>query len=576
MQPHLFALPPLLAAGSSAPGQWHILLEILVVLAAALLLGTLAEQLRQSAIIGYLLAGALVGPNALNLVASADDVELIAELGVSLLLFSIGLEFSLRRLRRIGGVAVIGGTAQVAVTLVLGAAAAAALGLSLPAAVAVGAMLALSSTACVLRVLVNRSAIDSVYGRSAFGVLLLQDIAVIPLVVLVTVLKTGGSAGEVAALLGRTAVYGAGYIAAMWVVVNFVVPKLLRIRSWAKNRELPVLLAIVLAGASAWGAHAVGLSPAIGAFVAGMLLAESPFATQIRSDVGAVRIVLVTLFFASIGMFLDIRWAVMALPAVLAMMTAVIVGKAVITAVVTGPFIRGRGMAAATGMSLAQVGEFAFVLLAIAYVEGDPASSLVSEQTFNFIIATTVGTLFVTPYLVWLAPRAAGLIERIGPTAVSAEAETDRDDPPADGHGRPDLIFLIGFGPAGVRVAQALLGAFKDKIVVVDLNRRNAQAAQQYGLRNYVGDATRAEFLDHLPIRRARDVVITVPDPTAARQIVHHIKALAPQARVLARARYHVYRWELMLAGAEVVIDEEEQVGLRLAAEVRKDFHTPE
>ena len=175
--------------------EWRFLLDILILLSAAVLLGTVAEMLRQSAIVGYLVAGTLVGPNVIGLVEAGDEVHLIAELGVALLLFTIGLEFSFPRLRRMGRVALVGGSLQVVLTMLAAAVVAVALGLGMRGSVSIGAIVALSSTACVLRLLVDRAALDSIHGRNALGILLLQDAAVIPLILMMTALSDGSLKG---------------------------------------------------------------------------------------------------------------------------------------------------------------------------------------------------------------------------------------------------------------------------------------------------------------------------------------------------------------------------------------------
>ncbi|MFH1417633.1 MAG: cation:proton antiporter, partial [Planctomycetota bacterium] len=268
---------------------WTALLDVLILLFAALALGALCERLGQSAILGYLLAGTLLGPNALDAMPNHRAVSAIAELGVALLLFTIGLEFSWRRLRNLGPIALAGGTLQVVLTGAVAAGICSVLGLGGPASVAVGAMIALSSTACVLRVLAGRAEIDSVHGRNALGILLLQDISLIPLVLIITALGGEGSMAQMGWEMGRAIGGAAVLIAVFYVLFNYFVPLVLSTEATARSRELTILLAIVTVVGAAWAAHRVGLSPALGAFVAGMLLAGSPFAIQIRADVASLR-----------------------------------------------------------------------------------------------------------------------------------------------------------------------------------------------------------------------------------------------------------------------------------------------
>ena len=550
---------------------WTALLDVLILLLAAMLLGALCERLKQSAILGYLLAGTLLGPNALNLMPTHRAVSAIAELGVALLLFTIGLEFSWRRLRGIGPIAVGGGSVQVVLTGALAAGACLLFGLGGRSAVAVGAMIALSSTACVLRLLVSRAEIDSIHGRSALGILLLQDIAVVPLVLVVTALGGEGpvSAGQIGWDLGRAVGVAGLLVVALFVVLNYFVPLLLGAKEAARNRDLPILLAIVAAVGAAWTSHKLGLSPALGAFIAGLILAESPFATQIRADVASVRTLFVTLFFSSIGMLSDPGWVLEHWATVAAVIAVIVLGKAVVTSGVVHLFGYSPGHAVATGVCLAQAGEFAFVLAEVAR-----HGQVIDGGLFDLIVAATIGTLFLSPYLVAVAPRLANIVGRLT-TRASQRLERAHEAPTQPGAQWNGHILIVGFGPAGRRIAEALMQEYKSLLVVVELRPKSADVARTYGLRTCIGDATRAELLEHVHVGTARAVAVTLPDPAAARQVIEQVRALAPQASIVARARYHVYRWELMIAGAETVVDEEDEVGVRVAEAVRKTLQSP-
>jgi len=544
---------------------WQPLVDLLILLAGALVLGTLAERLRQHAIVGYILAGALVGPNGLNLVESREHVALIAELGVSLLLFSIGLEFSLKRLIGLGRIALIGGTLQVVLTTAVGAGIGTLLGWPASAAVALGFMLALSSTACVLRLLMDRAEVDAVHGRNAVGILLLQDIAIVPIMLIIAAMA--GEGGFVGALwsVGEAILFGALLVAAFYLFFNFLAPRLMNLRQWSKNRELPILLAIVMAIGAAVAAHWLHLSPALGAFIAGILLAISPFAVQIRSDVSSLRTLFVTLFFASVGMLGNPAWTAANWYLVLAVVAMIVVGKALVIWLVLALFRVPLGLSLATGVVLAQVGEFSFVLASESLAGG-----LISDETFKLVISSTIITLFLTPYLVNTAPALARWIERHRrprpkpTTGLAAEGAKTADE-----ESRLCLL-LVGFGPAGQRVSEALASTHRKQITVLDVNPRNVRAAERYGLHAMIGDATHTEVLDHAGVHHADVVVITAPDVVTVRQVIHLVRRMNPAARIIARARYHVFRWELHIAGAEIVVDEEEQVGLRLAAEARR------
>ncbi|MBW7997646.1 MAG: sodium:proton exchanger [Candidatus Glassbacteria bacterium] len=545
------------------PDAWLWLLDILILLGAALALGTLAEVLRQNSIVGYLLAGMLVGPNALGLVASHDEVHFIAELGVTLLLFSIGLEFSFKRLLKLGPITYVGGTAQVVLTTLAGWGLASALGLAWRPALVIGMMVALSSTASVVRLLVDTTRIDSPYGRNALGILLLQDIAVVPLVILTLALGGENTPAQSLFLLGRTVVLSALTFGVFLLLFNLLVPKLLHLSSLARNRDLPVLLAVVMALGAAWAAHSVGLSPSFGAFLAGLLLAESPFAAQIRSDVAPLRTLLVTLFFAAVGMLVNPSWiAVNPAPVALTVVLIVILKPALIH-VITRLLGFGTGTSLATGLCLGQVGEFSFVLATTALGAG-----VIDNDLFRLVVSVTVISLLVTPYLVRIAPRASGWAENLRPLFGSGAGPAATDSSRVEFGQIPDrAVIIIGFGPAGQQAAERLLPVMRGRLAVVDYNPDNSDWAHSLGIPFVIGDARRRELLEHLHLERAEALIVTVPDQDAVRQIIHLVKSTAPELRLLVRARYHIFKWELVVAGAEVVVDEEAQVGIRLAEE---------
>ena len=309
---------------------WSILADVLILLAGAAVAGALCERLRQSALVGYLAAGMLLGPNALDWISGGDQMELLAELGVALLLFSIGLEFSWRRLRTMGRGVLYAGVLQVGLTLAIAAVGAVVLGLAIKAAVLIGAIVALSSTAVVLRVLASRAELDSVHGRSTLGILLIQDASVVPLVLMAELLAGGGSAVGVLVQGARTIGGAILLVGLFYVLFNLAVPRLLGARAVSRNRELPILIATVTALGSTWAAHEVGVSPALGAFVAGMLLGGSSFAAQVRADSASLRTIMVTLFFSAVGMFAAPRWILEHLGAVVALTASIMVGKTVI------------------------------------------------------------------------------------------------------------------------------------------------------------------------------------------------------------------------------------------------------
>jgi CPA2 family monovalent cation:H+ antiporter-2 len=416
-------------------------------------------------------------------------------------------------------------------------------------------MAALSSTAVVLRVLVDRAAIDSIHGRNALGILLLQDIAVVPLVLMVTVLTQGGSAGEIALQLAKTLGGACILVVAFYLLFYHLVPRILMAQGLFANRELVVLLAIVIALGSVWVAHAVGLSPALGAFLAGMLLAESPFATQIRSDIVSLRTLFVTLFFTSVGMLADPLWLVQHLHWVITGLLLVFVFKTLIVYAVVRYFGNGPIHALATGFTLAQIGEFSFVLAATAH-EG----ALITADQFALVVSVTILSLLLAPYMVANAEKwAAHTLIRIFKAKLPKTGQTQVQPSSAQMH-----VLIIGFGPAGEQVAHAL----KSQDVhfhIIELNPHTADKAKKMGLHVHIGDATGSEMLNHIGTQAICAAVITLPDPKTCRDVIANIRLLLPGIPILTRSRYHRYITDLQDRGATIVVDEESTVGLTLA-----------
>ncbi|MFO7710035.1 MAG: cation:proton antiporter [Desulfobacterales bacterium] len=533
--------------------MWAILSKLVLLLTVAFSLGVLAKHLKQSPIIGYLVAGTLLGPTLFD----RDALMHWGELGVSLLLFSIGLEFSFGRLKRMGRVVLLGGILQVTITLALFALIFSVNGTA-GSSVAWGEMVAVSSTAIVLRVLMDRAEMDSVSGRAALGILLIQDIAVVPLVLSLTVMSQGGSALDVSLNLGKTMAAAGGLVAVFYGLFFHLIPRLLMRRGLFADRELVVLLAIILAFGSAWAAHSLGLSPALGAFLAGMLLAESPFSSQVRSDVGSLRTLFVTLFFTSVGMLADPAWFIANWGEVLLWLAVVFVGKALIVFGIGVVLKMNPFYALATGITLAQIGEFSLVLATEASRGG-----LIDQHVFSLAVSVTILSMFLAPYMVVYARPLARWV--IGLVSPSRRGQTAPGASPSSVPGGG--VFIIGFGPSGRKVAKALL-EYGLKPEVIELNPASVSAARAMGLKIHLGEASNTDILAHAGVTASCVIVITVPDPRTAKRILQGVHALSPAASVIVRSRYNISTMDFWELGASFVVDEEQVVGQELARQV--------
>ena len=529
-----------------------ILGDIVILLTGCLLLGGLFSRFGQSPLLGYLLSGMMLGgPGSIQAVRSEYEIQAIAELGVALLLFSLGLEFSLKRLSRLGAKPAIGGVIQVVITTVLGAAGGLVFGLTLKQSVAVGAMISLSSTAVVLRMLTERSELESPHGRNSLAVLLVQDVAVVPLALFMTVLAGEGGAVDVALNVGKLALLAAALIVGI-LVFNLIAVRALGTLTLQRNRELTVIFAVVTGLGTAWAAHAAGISPALGAFVAGAFLGSSPFATQVRADISSLRTVLLTLFFGAAGMVADPIWIFNHWRLVAAVTLLLVAGKTVLIWGIFQLLGHTTRVAAATGMALAQSGEFAFVLGSAGLAGG-----VITQELYAMVISVTIVSFFLSSFLVPLAPRfgnRAASLFRSTPVSASRTASVEPS---------PDVI-VIGFGPAGRAAARPLIDRGK-RVTVIDLNHSGVKMAQEFGFRGEVGDATQVTVLEHAQLSQAKAVVISIPFLDAGICVLEHVRRLAPHAHIIVRSRYERYTADFATAGAHVVVGDEEEVGQSLA-----------
>jgi len=529
------------------------LAAILLLLCAALLLGILAERLRQTAVLGYLVAGTVVGPGVLGWVQGGESIDALAELGAATLLFSIGTEFSVARLRALGARTFVAGVLQVVATMAAAMALCMGLGLGMRTAFAVGAIVSLSSTAVVMRLLIEQRSLDSSHGRLSLGVLLTQDLAVVPLVIAVTISAGGGAPEGPVTQLARTAGGAVLLVTGFLLLVRLVFPRIMRGAAMVRNRELIALFATVCAVGSALGAEAVGLSGALGAFVAGVLLGSSPFAAQVRAEVAPLKTLLLTLFFAAVGLAGDPGWAWANAGMVSGAVAAIVCGKALAAALVCRAVGMPSAVALAAGLCLAQIGEFSFVIAEVARAGG-----LLDGTAHRLIVTATIGSLALSPFLVSAARRIARM--RPQPGAMRSEdADAGADAP---------RVVLVGYGPAGRRAFERLRALGCGHVDVIESNPALAAVAVTDGARTHVGDAGRLDVLEHVGIRGADVVAVTTADLDAVRHVTALVRSIAPRTRIVARARYAATVQDMAVAGADRVVDEESIVGERIADDV--------
>lgn len=538
---------------------WSLILDLTITIGVATLFGLALERFRQSSIVGYILAGVMIGPSVTNWIGSQSEITMLAEIGVAMLLFTIGLEFSFRKLKRLGRVAFLGGTTQVVLVLAVTAGVAMAYGKTWQSSVALGAIAALSSTAVVMRLLKDRNELDSAHGKASIGVLLLQDIAVVPLVIVVTMLGGATSKGTAKGGDPLTLLFGtAAILLGLWVTARILLPRIFDTQAFARNRDLPVLTSIGLCMAATFSAHVVGLSPALGAFLAGMMLADSDYAEQFRSDIGPLRTIFVTLFFTSIGLMVDVAFIGANLVPVLGAVLVVMLGKAILTFASLKAHLPSIFTCFATGLALSQVGELSFLLAQIGR-----SSGLLDAMVFQYVVAISAISLAITPMLLpHVDPISRWLCVRLFPRRMIARGE--RGGPKR----LSNHVIVIGYGQAGQAAAAEMEGTGWP-VMVLDLDQSLIREARSRGYAGQVGDAGQNENLIHANVSGALGIVIAIPDIRHSERILTLLRHLAPGVPVVVRSRYHVNARELDVLGATEVVDEEALVGKYLGRSLR-------
>ena len=539
-------------------GEHGGLSEILVVLAAAVAVVLVFRRLRVTPVLGYLAAGVLIGPHGAGVI-DAQRVQALAELGVVFLLFSIGLERSLQRMGQLRRLVFGLGTAQVAATAALAALFASLAGLPAGGALVIGGGLALSSTAVVLRMLGERRELSTRFGRVCLSVLLFQDLAVVPLLALVPALA--GAGGSAAGALGTALAKGVGALVVIAAGGRLLVQPLLRAVARARVPELFTGVTLLIALGVGWLTSLAGLSMALGAFLAGVVIAETEFRHQVEGDIEPFRGLLLALFFMTVGMGIDLALLAGRLPLVLALVAALVAGKAGVLAALSRLFGLPGGMAARVGLTLAQGGAFGFVLFALAAsagaLDGDAAALASLVAAFS---------MAATPGLVWLGERAE---RRLSPRREATGDEIAAAAGELHGH-----VVIAGYG----RVGQTLGRLLEDQRiphVALDADAALVEAARRHGLPAFFADAARAEILRAAGVEHAAAVVVTLDEPRAAERAVAAVRRASDAVPVLVRARDTAHSRQLRAVGATAVVPEVVEGSLELGETLLRALERP-
>ncbi|MGO1121120.1 monovalent cation:proton antiporter-2 (CPA2) family protein [Rhodovibrionaceae bacterium A322] len=529
----------------------EILLEVLIFLLAAVVVVPVARKLRSSPVLGYMAAGIVVGPWVLKLITHTDSVKLLAELGIVFLLFAIGLELSVERLKVLRRFVFGLGALQVVVTAVVIALIVMGLGVEPEAAVVIGGGLALSSTAFVLQMLVERGELAARFGRVSFSILLFQDLAIVPLLALVPLLASDGTSLGMA--LGLAGAKATAAVVVTILIGRLALRPLFRVVANARSPELFVATTLLVLLATALLMEQAGVSMALGAFLAGLLLSGTEFRHQVEADIRPFKGLLLGLFFMSVGLAIDLmvilqNWAV-----ILVGLLALVTGKGLILAGLCRLFKLPAAVTLRVAFLLGQGGEFGFVLIGSAL-----ALQLISGELAQLVVAVVALSMAVTPFVDFLGRRLSSL---------AAARDAGRSKPPTlkeeESEDLHDHVVIAGFGRVGQTVA-SVMSASHISWVGFDLNAQRVRHCHGRNLPVFYGDAGRVDVLETASLERARAAVITLDDMTAANHVVEALRAKSPDLPIMVRAHDLSHQSDLEAVGATAVVPETIEASLQL------------
>lgn len=527
--------------------------NLLIILASSLVVIALFRRLKLPPVLGYLCVGLFIGPTALNWVNNSPDLPDLAELGVVFLLFSLGLEFSLPKMLKLRRVVFGLGSLQVICTAVVLGGLLLAFGMSASSAFLLGAGLALSSTAIVSKELTSMGEIFSPHGQNAIGVLLFQDVVAVLLLTLVPVFAGSSDQAWYWALpitLGKTIILFVGLL----ITSRFVLPRLFHEVAASRSAELFVLLALVIVLVTAWLTHLLGLSPALGAFLAGMLLGESHYRHQIEADIRPFRDILLGLFFVSIGMLIDLQLFLHHGFLIVGLTLALMLIKGAVVATLVK--LRGSDGETAwrSGLALAQGGEFCFALMAQMQL-----NALIPSQYAPYLLAATFCSMLLTPLLLRAAPRIAASLHHTSNEEAELEKITEQSAE-LQGH-----VVICGFGRVGQSIGRFLHRENKD-FIALDYDPDQIQKANKTENTVHYGDARRGDLLRAVGLDRARLLVIAVDNTEIAMSVLKEARLITIAVPILVRTRDDSRLTELKAAGATEVVPELLESSLMLAS----------
>ncbi len=544
------------------PHSLPLLQDLLLLLLASVPIAFIFHRLRLPTIVGFMITGVLIGPHGLGLIKDVEAIEVLAEIGVALLLFTIGLEFSLRRLLEMKRLVLLGGGLQVVTTTLVVTGVARLFGRPVNEAIFFGFIFALSSTAIVLKSYIDRAEIDAPHGRAGVGILLFQDLSIVPMMLLIPILsaREGVSAGRITVTLG----IAVGTIVFIFFTAKTLVPYLLHHIVRLRSPEVFIISVVLLSLGTSWLTLQVGLSLALGAFIAGLVLSESEYSHQIVADILPFRDVFNSLFYMSIGMLLSLSTLNSNALIVLTWVVALTVGKALLVLAVVRLLGYSLRVSTMTALGLAQIGEFSFILAKAGLSQG-----LLTELDYQRFLAASILSMIAAPFLIKAAPRIGYAVQSLVSPGSLLEPSVigfDQSEPDMRRH-----VIIIGYGVNGRNLAKVLRRT-RVPYLVMELNAEVVREARAQDERIIYGDATRKEVLHHIGLEQARILVLAISDPTASRHTVWLARQMNPTIHIIVRTRYMSEMSDLRELGADEVIPEEFETSIEIFSRVLREY----
>lgn len=533
-----------------------LLKDMLIIMGISLLVSILLARVGLPTIVGFLLTGVVIGPYGGGLITELATVETLARVGMVLLLFTIGLEFSFKRMLEIGRKASFGGALQIILTVASVWFFSSLLGKSSQVGLLLGFIVALSSSAIVLKLLADSGEIQSFHGNLSAGILLFQDISVVLMVMVVQNLAGGGAGMGLSVAKGL--IFALVAVSIIVAAAAYIVPKLFHEVVKLRNREVFILTIVFTCLGTAWLTSFFGLSLALGAFIAGLVVSESEYSNQIVAEVLPFRDTLSALFFISIGMLIELEYLLLTLPLIALLTAGVMVAKAAVMLAVGRILKYPLRPAVMVGLNLAQIGEFSFILIKMGEGYG-----ILSHDLYQTILSVSILTMAITPFVFrWSSPIASFAGGRAFKGAEVLKAHL------------LNHVIIVGYGLNGRNLARVLKETGIERLVM-DVNMERVKGAKKEGHRAYFGDASHPEVLKKMAVEGAKMIVVGITDPVGTRRIVKGAREINPAITIIVRTRYISEVEELYRLGASEVIPEEFETSVEIFARVLKDYGIP-